>query len=175
MQCVRCGTVGRLDEMGAHSFRRPALALQRECRRRFTARSRSAFSRRWFTDELISLLPPDGSMSATVSELRRRCCRMARRAWRHGRSEHRLPLGTQRFLPLFAEGARSHRVPVGGKRCVDETYCAVSTADGPTVIEQSIRRAKSRTSTSAYGATLLRRRRSSNGRSPGQAKCQNVS
>ncbi|PLS83842.1 MAG: IS6 family transposase [Actinobacteria bacterium] len=29
----------------------------------------------------------------------------------------------QRFLPLFAEAARSRRVPVGGKWHVDETYC----------------------------------------------------
>ncbi len=29
----------------------------------------------------------------------------------------------QRFLPLFAEAARAHRVPVGGKWRVDETYC----------------------------------------------------
>ena len=29
----------------------------------------------------------------------------------------------QRFLPLFAEAASSHRVPVGGKWHVDETYC----------------------------------------------------
>jgi transposase-like protein len=48
----------------------------------------------------------------------------------------------QRFLPLFAEAARSHRVPVGGKWRVDETYSAASTADGPTAIERSIRRAK---------------------------------
>jgi hypothetical protein len=27
------------------------------------------------------------------------------------------------FMPLFAEAARSHRVPVGGKWHVDETYC----------------------------------------------------
>jgi IS6 family transposase len=32
----------------------------------------------------------------------------------------------QRFLPLFAEAARSHRVPVGGKWRADETYCRLN-------------------------------------------------
>jgi transposase-like protein len=53
MQCVRCGSrVTRRDgrtRLGGQRWR------CNECRRRFTARSRSAFSRRCFTDELISL------------------------------------------------------------------------------------------------------------------------
>jgi hypothetical protein len=32
----------------------------------------------------------------------------------------------QRFLPLFAEAARSHLWPVGGKWRVDETYCRLN-------------------------------------------------
>ena len=32
----------------------------------------------------------------------------------------------QRFLPLFAAAARAHRVPVGGKWRVDETYCRLN-------------------------------------------------
>lgn len=32
----------------------------------------------------------------------------------------------QRFLPLFIEAARSHRVPIGGKWRVDETYCRLN-------------------------------------------------
>ena len=109
MQCVRCGTVGRLDEMGAHSFRRPALALQRECRRRFTARSRSAFSRRWFTDELISL--------ATRWYVRFRLSYADVVEWLAERGvmvdRSTVYRWVQRFLPLFTEAARSHRVPVG--------------------------------------------------------------
>jgi transposase, IS6 family len=32
----------------------------------------------------------------------------------------------QRFLPLFAQAAHAHRVPVGGKWRVDETYCRLN-------------------------------------------------
>jgi transposase, IS6 family len=32
----------------------------------------------------------------------------------------------QRFLPLFADAARAHRVPVGGEWRVDETYCRLN-------------------------------------------------
>jgi transposase-like protein len=32
----------------------------------------------------------------------------------------------QRFLPIFMVAARSHRVPVGGKWRVDETYCRLN-------------------------------------------------
>jgi transposase-like protein len=32
----------------------------------------------------------------------------------------------QQFLPLFAEAAHAHRVPVGGKWRVDETYCRLN-------------------------------------------------
>src|SRR3712207_9355764 len=53
MQCIRC------DSRATRRDGRTRLGGQRwrcnECRRRFTGRSRSAFSRRWFTDELIAL------------------------------------------------------------------------------------------------------------------------
>src|SRR3712207_1679921 len=146
MQCIRC------DSRATRRDGRTQLGGQRwrcnECRRRFTARSRSTFSRRWFTDELISL--------ATRWYVRYRLSYADVVEWLAERGvmidRSTVYRWVQRFLPLFAEAARAHRVPVGGKWCVDETYCAVSTADGPTAIERSIRRAKSWTSTSEHTA-----------------------
>ena len=120
MQCDRCGSrATRRDgrtQLGGQRWR------CNECRRRFTARSRSAFSRRCFTDELISLATRwyvryRLSYADVVEWLAERGVMVDRSTvyrWVH------------RFLPLFAEAARSHRVPVGGKWRVDETYCRLN-------------------------------------------------
>ena len=156
MQCVRCGSrATRRDgrtQLGGQRWR------CNECRRRFTARSRSAFSRRWFTDELISL--------ATRWYVRYRLSYADVVEWLAERGvmvdRSTVYRWVQRFLPLFAEAARSHRVPVGGKWRVDQTYCRLNgrwaycyraiDQEGQ-VVDVYFR---------AYGATLLRRRRSSN-------------
>jgi IS6 family transposase len=120
MQCVRCGSrATRRDgrtQLGGQRWR------CNECRRRFTARSRSTFSRRWFTDELISL--------ATRWYVRYRLSYADVAEWLAERGvmvdRSTVYRWVQRFLPLFAEAARAHRVPVGGKWRVDETYCRLN-------------------------------------------------
>ena len=90
-----------------------------ERRRRFTPRSRSAFSRRCFPDDLIA--------PAIRSYIRYRLSYADVAEWlaERGVAINRSTIyrWIQHFLPLFAEAARAHRVPVGGKWCVDETHC----------------------------------------------------
>ena len=117
MQCIRCGSRATRQDgftrLGGQRWR------CNECRRRFTARSPSAFSRRWFTDELIAL--------ATRWYVRYRLSYADVVEWLAERGvmvdRSTVYRWVQRFLPLFAEAARSHRVPVGTTWRVDETYC----------------------------------------------------
>ena len=120
MQCIRC------DSSMTRRDGRTRLGGQRwrcnECRRRFTARSRSAFSRRCFTDELIAL--------ATRWYVRYRLSYADVVEWLAERGvmvdRSTVYRWVQRFLPLFLETSRAHRVPIGGKWRVDETYCRLN-------------------------------------------------
>ena len=120
MQCVRCASeVTRRDgktRLGGQRWR------CNECCRRFTSRSRSAFSRHHFPDELIALavrwyVRYRLSYADVVEWLAERGVLVDRSTvyrW------------VRRFLPLFGEAARSNRHSVGGKWRVDETYCRLS-------------------------------------------------
>ncbi len=88
------------------------------CRRRFTTRSRSAFSRHAFPDDVIAL--------AVRWYVRYRLSYADVVAWlaERGLTVDRSTIyrWVHRFLPLFGEAARAHRQPVGKKWRVDETY-----------------------------------------------------
>jgi transposase, IS6 family len=90
-----------------------------DCRRRFTARSTSAFSHHAFPDDVIAL--------AVRWYVRYRLSYADVVEWfaERGLTVDRSTVyrWVQRFLPLFQEAARAHRRPVGGKWRVDETYC----------------------------------------------------
>jgi transposase, IS6 family len=117
MRCIRCGSMQRRRDG------RTRLGGQRwrctECRRRFTARSSSAFSGHGFADEIVTLAVRwyvrYRLSYADVAEL------LAERGVMVSRST--VYRWVQRFLPLFAEAARAYCQPVGGKWRVDETYC----------------------------------------------------
>src|SRR5918998_4618952 len=117
MPCIRCGS-GRTrrdgqTRLGGQRWRCNA------CRRRFTARSASAFSRRGFADEVIALAVRwyvrYRLSYANVTEW------LAERGLIIDRST--VYRWVRRFLPLFGHAARAHRRPVGKKWRVDETYC----------------------------------------------------
>jgi transposase-like protein len=118
--CVRCGgEATRRDgqtRLGGQRWR--CLA----CRRRFTARSASAFSRHAFPDEVIAL--------AVRWYVRYRLSYADVAEWlaERGITVERSTVyrWVQRFLPLFRDAARAHRVPVGGQWRVDETYCRLN-------------------------------------------------
>jgi len=118
MRCVRCGA-GTTRRDG-----RTRLGGQRwrceQCRRRFTARSTSAFSGRRFPDDVIALAVRwyvrFRLSYAEVAEW------LAERGFSVDRSA--IYRWVQRFLPLFGEAARRRRRPVGRRWRVDETYCA---------------------------------------------------
>ena len=120
MRCIRCGSVNRRRDgytrLGGQRWR------CNECRRRFTARSSSAFSRRWFTDEVIAL--------ATRWYVRYRLSYADVAEWLAERgvmvSRSTIYRWVQRFLPLFAQAAHAHRRRVGEKWRVDETYCRLN-------------------------------------------------
>src|SRR5688500_2906531 len=120
MACMRCGS-GRIRRDG-----QTRLGGQRwrcnDCRRRFTARSASAFSRRSFADEVIALAVRwyvrYRLSYADVAEW------LAERGLRVDRST--VYRWVQRFLPLLGEAARRYRHPVGGRWRVDETYCRLT-------------------------------------------------
>jgi transposase, IS6 family len=117
MQCIRCG--GGRTRRDGHT----RLGGQRwrcaECRRRFTARSASAFSRRGFADEAIAL--------AVRWYVRYRLSYADLAEWlaERGLTVDRSTVyrWARRFLPLLGEAARRYRRPVGGRWRVDETSC----------------------------------------------------
>ncbi len=120
MRCIRCESVAlRRDghtRLGGQRWR------CNQCRRRFTARSASAFSHHGFADEVIALsirwyVRYRLSYADVVEWLAERGIMVDRSTvyrW------------VQRFLPLFAQAAHAHRRPVGGKWRVDETYCRLN-------------------------------------------------
>jgi transposase-like protein len=117
MQCVRCGNrATRRDgqtHLGGQRWRCDA------CRRRFTARSASAFAGYGFPDGVIALAVRWYARFrlsyADVSEW------LAERGFTVDRSA--IYRWVQRFLPRFGDAARRHRTPVRKKWRVDETYC----------------------------------------------------
>ena len=116
MQCIRCGSeLTRRDgqtRLGGQRWRCNA------CGRRFTERSSSAFTRHAFPDDLIAL--------AVRWYLRYRLSYADVVEWFAERGlvvdRSTIYRWVQRFLPLFQEAARPHRLPVGVKWRVDETY-----------------------------------------------------
>jgi transposase-like protein len=118
--CIRCGS----DQTRRDG--QTGLGGQRwrchTCRRRFTARSASAFSGRSFPDVIIALavhyyVRCRLSYADIVEWLAERGLIVDRSTvyrWVH------------HFLPLFAEAARSHRHAVGAKWRADETYCRLN-------------------------------------------------
>src|SRR5688572_28343129 len=120
MACVRCGSVTtRRDgqtRLGGQRWRCD------RCRRRFTARSASAFSRRGFADEVIAL--------AVRWYVRYRLSYADVAEWlaERGLTVDRSTVyrWVRRFLPLLREAARRYRRPVGGRWRVDETYCRLN-------------------------------------------------
>lgn len=116
MECIRCG--GRATRRDGQT----RLGGQRwrcnECRRRFTARSRSAFACHNLPDDVIALavrwyLRYRLSL-ADVVEWLAECGVTVERS-----TVYRW---VQRFTPLFQDAARPYRRRVGGKWRVDETY-----------------------------------------------------
>src|SRR5918998_2196502 len=116
MQCIRCRSERtRRDgqtRLGGQCWRCNV------CRRRFTARSTSAFSHHSFPDDVIAL--------AVRCSVRYRLSYADVVEWfaERGLTVDRSTVyrWVQRFLPLFGDAARSHRLPVGSKWRVDETY-----------------------------------------------------
>jgi transposase, IS6 family len=119
MRCVRCGSNATwrdgVTRLGGQRWR------CRTCRRRFTARSASAFSRYGLPDDVIALAVRWYARFrlsyADVAEM------LAERGFLVDRST--VYRWVQRFLPLFGLAARRHRRPVGNRWRVDETYCAL--------------------------------------------------
>lgn len=120
MKCMRCGSEAtRRDgktRLGGQRWR------CYECHRRFTARSKSAFSRRGFPDDLISLavrwyVRYRLSYADVVEWLAERGVMVDRTT---------IYRWVRRFLPLFQQAARAYRHPVGEKWRVDETYCRLN-------------------------------------------------
>src|ERR687893_814618 len=120
MTCVRCGS-GRTRRDG-----QTRLGGQRwrcnDCRRRFTARSASAFSGRGFADDVIAL--------AVRWYVRFRLSYADVVEWlaERGLTVDRSTIyrWVRRFLPLLRAAARRYRRPVGERWRVDETYCRLN-------------------------------------------------
>ena len=118
--CVRCGNAAtRRDgftRLGGQRWRCGT------CRRRFTARSSSAFSRHALPDEVIAV--------AVRWYVRYRLSYAEVAEWlaERGVAVDRSTVyrWVQRFLPLFVEAARPHRTPVGARWRADETYCRLN-------------------------------------------------
>lgn len=116
MQCIRCRSERtRRDgqtRLGGQRWRCNV------CRRRFTARSTSAFSHHAFPDDVIAL--------AVRWYVRYRLSYADVVEWFAERGlivdRSTVYRWVQRFLPLFQEAARAHRRSVGMKWRVDETY-----------------------------------------------------
>ncbi len=116
MECIRCGSnKTRRDgqtRLGGQRWR------CNTCRRRFTARSTSAFTNHGFPDDVIAL--------AVRWYVRYRLSYADVVEWfaERGLIVERSTIyrWVQRFLPLFQDAARPHRHPVGSTWRVDETY-----------------------------------------------------
>jgi transposase-like protein len=93
----------------------------RDCGRRFTRRSSSAFSRRAFADDIIAL--------AVRWYVRYRLSYAEVSEWLAERGilvdQSTVYRWVQRFLPLFGEAARKYHHPVGPHWRVDETYARI--------------------------------------------------
>ena len=115
MQCMRCRSrATRRDgqtRLGGQRWR------CRDCRRRFTARSASAFARRGVADEVITLAVRwyvrYRLSYADVAEW------LAERGLRVDRST--IYRWVRRYLPLLGQAARRYRHAVGRRWRVDET------------------------------------------------------
>jgi IS6 family transposase len=116
MACMRCGG-GRTRRDGQTRLGGPRWRC-RTCRRRVTARSASAFSRRGLADEVIALAVrwyvryrlSYADLAAWLAERGLRVDRSTGYRW------------VQRVRPLPGEAARRYRRPVGGRWRVDEPY-----------------------------------------------------
>ncbi len=116
MACIRCGSnATRKDgqtRLGGQRWR------CNDCRRRFTARSSSAFSHHGFPDDVIAL--------AVRWYVRYRLSYADVVEWFAERGlvvdRSTLYRWVQRFLPLFGAAARAYRRAVGTTWRVDETY-----------------------------------------------------
>jgi transposase, IS6 family len=117
MRCERCAGDG-FTKAGRDRFQRQ-LYRCRECRRRLTARTGSAFGGYRFPDEVIAL--------AVRWYVRYRLSYADVAEWlaERGLTVDRSTVyrWVRRFLPLLREAARRYRWPVGGRWRVDETYC----------------------------------------------------
>jgi transposase, IS6 family len=120
MQCIRCGS--RTTRRDGHTRLGGQRWRCKDCRRRFTARSTSAFSHRGFADEIITL--------AVRWYVRYRLSYADTAEWlaERGLTIDRSTVyrWDRRFLPLLGEAARRYRRPVGGRWRVDETYCRLN-------------------------------------------------
>ncbi len=120
MRCIRCGSEQtRRDghtRLGGQRWR------CNDCRRRFTARSKTAFTYHGFPDDVIAL--------AVRWYVRYRLSYADVVEWfaERGLTIERSTIyrWVQRFLPLFVEAARAYRRPVGATWRVDETYVRLS-------------------------------------------------
>ena len=109
MKCIRCGSSAtRRDgrtRLGGQRWR------CNRCERRFTPRSTSAFSRRYFSGELIAL--------AVRWYVRYRLGYADITEWLAERGimvdRSTVYRWVQRFLPLFVQAAGSYRRPIGTK------------------------------------------------------------
>ena len=116
MACVGCGSAWvHRDGRTRHGQRWRCFV----CRRRYTARSDSAFSRYRFPDEVIGLAV------RWYVRFRLRYADVVALLAARGVQVDRSTVyrWVQRFLPSLHVAARRHRQPVGVKWRVDETYC----------------------------------------------------
>jgi transposase, IS6 family len=119
MPCPRCQsdvvTRDGTTPLGGQRFR------CRGCGRRFTRRSRSAFSGRVFADDIIAL--------AVRWYVRYRLSYAEVSEWLAERGilvdQSTIYRWVQRFLPLFGDAVRKYRQPVGRDWRVDETYARI--------------------------------------------------
>src|SRR5919197_84173 len=119
MSCPRCNsevvTKDGTTPLGGQRFRCGS------CRRRFTRRSSSAFSRRAFADDIIAL--------AVRWYVRYRLSYSEVGEWLAERGilvdQSTISRWIQRFLPLFGAAARRYREPVGLDWRVEETYARI--------------------------------------------------
>lgn len=119
MACPRCNsevvTKDGTTQLGGQRFRCS------HCSRRFTRRSSSAFSRRAFSDDIITL--------AVRWYVRYRLSYAEVSEWLAERGilvdQSTIYRWVQRFLPLFGDVARHYRKSVGPDWRVDETYARI--------------------------------------------------